>query len=142
MCRVRIDKEKTAFLTGQGLWQFTVMPFGLCNDQATLERLMETVLRNLTYDSCLVYLDDAITIGRTFQEHLLNLRDVFQRFREACLKLNPEKCQLLQKKVRYLGYIVSPGGITIDPEKLKAMRECQPQRMSTKWKLSGPMNVL
>jgi hypothetical protein len=57
------DKEKTAFSTGQGLWQFTVMAFGLCNVPATFERLMETVLRGLTYDSCLVYLDDVIVIA-------------------------------------------------------------------------------
>jgi hypothetical protein len=117
------DKEKTAFSTGQGLWQFTVMPFGLCNAPATFERLMETVLRGLIYDSCLLYLDDVIVIGRTFEDHLLNLRKVFQRFREACLKLNPDKCQLLQKEVRYLGHIVSPKGISTDPDKLKAVRE-------------------
>ena len=91
------DKEKTAFSTGQGLWQFTVMPFGLCNAPATFERLMESVPRGLTYDACLVYLDDVIVIGRTFQEQLDNLRKVFQRLREAHLKLNPAKCQLFQK---------------------------------------------
>jgi hypothetical protein len=117
------DKEKTAFSTGQGLWQFTVMPFGLCNTPATFERLMKTVLRGLTGESCLVYLDDVIVIGRTFQEHLLNLQKVFQWFREAHLKLNLEKCQLFQKEVRYLGHIVSPEGITTDPEKLEAVRE-------------------
>jgi hypothetical protein len=85
------DKEKTAFSTGQGLWQFTVMPFGLWNAPATFERLMETVLRGHTYDSCLVYLDDVIVIGRTFQEHILNLRKVFERFREARLKIKPRK---------------------------------------------------
>jgi hypothetical protein len=101
------------------------MPFDLCNAQATFERLMETVLRGLNYDSCLTYLDDVIVIGRTFQEHLLNLRKVFQRFREAHLKFNPEKCQLSRKEVQYLGYTVSPGGITTDPEKLKAVQEWQ-----------------
>jgi hypothetical protein len=115
------DKEKTAFSTGQGLWQFTVMPFDPCNAPATFERLTETVLRGLTGESCLVYLDHVIVIGRTFQEHL-NLRKVFHRFREAHLKLNPEKCQLFQKEVRYLGHIVSPEGLT-DPEKLEAVRE-------------------
>jgi hypothetical protein len=79
------DKEKTAFSTGQGLWHFTVMAFGLCNAPATFERLMETVLRSLTYDSCLVYLGDVIVIGHTFETHL-NLRKVFERLREACLK--------------------------------------------------------
>jgi hypothetical protein len=55
-------------------------------------------------------------IGHTFQEHLLNLQKVFQQFREAHLKLNLEKCQLIQKEVRYLGHIVSPEGITTGPE--------------------------
>jgi hypothetical protein len=117
------NKEKTAFSTGQGLWQFTVMPFGLCNAPATFDRLMETVLQGLTYDSCLVYLDDMIVIGRTFQEHLLNLRKVFERFRGARLKLNMGKCQSLQKEVRYLEHIVSPEGISTDPEKVRAMQE-------------------
>ncbi|GBN72220.1 Retrovirus-related Pol polyprotein from transposon 297, partial [Araneus ventricosus] len=83
------DKEKTAFTTGQGLWQFRVMPFGLCNVPATLERLMETVLRGLTSEACLVYLDDIIIVGRTFQEHLNNIRKVFQRLQKANLKLSP-----------------------------------------------------
>jgi hypothetical protein len=76
-----------------------------------------------SHDSCLVYLDDVIVIGRTFKEHLLNLWKVFQWFWEACRKLNPEKCQLLQKEVRYLGHIVWPEGISTDPKKLKAMQE-------------------
>jgi hypothetical protein len=102
------------------------MPFGLCNAPATFERLMESVLRGLIYDACLVYLDDIIVIGRTFQEHLDNLRKVFQRLRGAHLKMNQEKCRLFHKEVRYLGHIVSPQGVTTDPEKLEAVR-CWPQ---------------
>ncbi|GBM53776.1 Retrovirus-related Pol polyprotein from transposon 297 [Araneus ventricosus] len=67
------DREKTAFTTGRGLWQFKVMPFGLYNAPATFERLMETVLRGLSSESCLVYLDDIIIVGRTFEEYLNNL---------------------------------------------------------------------
>jgi hypothetical protein len=73
------DKEKTAFSTGQGLWQFTVMPFGLCNAPVTFERLVESILRGLIYDACLVHLDDIVIIGRTFQVHLDNLWNIFQR---------------------------------------------------------------
>jgi hypothetical protein len=130
------DKEKTAFSTGQGLWQFTVMPFRLCNAPATFERLRKTVLRGLTYDSCLVYLDDIIVIGNTFQEHHLNLRNVFERFREARLKLNPGKCHLLKKEVKNLGYIVSPEGTSTDPEKLKAVRELPTPRANKKLEAS------
>ncbi|GBL99944.1 Transposon Ty3-I Gag-Pol polyprotein, partial [Araneus ventricosus] len=84
------DREKTAFTTGQGLWQFKVMPFGLCNAPATFERLMETVLRGLSSEACLVYLDDIIIVGQTFEEHLNNLRKVFQRLQKANLKLSPK----------------------------------------------------
>jgi hypothetical protein len=62
-------------------------------------------------------------IGHKFQEHLLNLCKVFQQFQESCLKFNPEKYQLFQKEVWYIGNIVSPEGATTDPKKLKAVRE-------------------
>jgi hypothetical protein len=68
------------------------MPFGLCNVPATFERLTESILRGLTYDACLEYLDEVIVISRTFQEQLDSLRELFQRLRDAHLKLNPEKC--------------------------------------------------
>jgi len=83
---------------------------------------MESVLRGLTYKACLVYLDDVIVIGRTFQEQLDNLQKVFQRLREAHLKLNPKKCHLFRKEVRYLGHIVSSSGVTTDPEKLESIK--------------------
>jgi len=64
------DKEKTAFTTGNGLWQFHVMPFGLCNAPATFERLMEQILAGLPLHVCLVYLDDILVPGKTFEEEL------------------------------------------------------------------------
>lgn len=88
------DKEKTAFTTGQGLWQFVVMPFGLSNAPATFERLMELVLVDLPWTVCLVYLDDIIVHAQSFQEELDRLRVVFERLRRANLKLNTKKCLL------------------------------------------------
>jgi hypothetical protein len=70
-----------------------------------------------------MYLNDVIVVSRTLQEHLVNLRKVSQRFRGACLILNPEKCQFSQKEVRYLGDILLLEGITTETEKLKAVRE-------------------
>ncbi|GBN46545.1 Retrovirus-related Pol polyprotein from transposon 297, partial [Araneus ventricosus] len=115
------DREKTAFTTGQGLWQFKVMPFGLCNAPATFERLMETVLRGLSSEACLVYLDDIIIVGRTFEEHLNNLRKVFQRLQKANLKLCPKKCRFFQKEFTYLGHVISAEGVKTDPGKIKAV---------------------
>lgn len=119
------DKEKTAFTTGigKGLWQFRVMPFGLCNAPATFERLMERVLVGLLGDACLVYLDDVIVMGRSFSEHRKNLEKVFKRFREANLKLNPKKCAFFKKEVSYLGHIISDKGVRTDPDKVKAVQE-------------------
>ncbi|GBN43089.1 Retrovirus-related Pol polyprotein from transposon 297 [Araneus ventricosus] len=96
------------------------MPFGLCNSPATFERLMETVLRGLTSEACLVYLDDIIIVGRTFQEHLNNIRKVFQRLLKANLKLSPKKCRFFRKEVSDLGHIISADGVKTDPEKTKA----------------------
>ena len=71
------DRQKTAFTTRRGLFEFSVMPFGLCNALATFERLMETVLRGLQFETCLIYLDDIIVFGKTFEEMVDNLSKVF-----------------------------------------------------------------
>jgi len=116
------DREKTAFSIGSGLWQFKVMPFGLCNAPATFERLMEKVLQGVLHKICLVYLDDVIVYSKTFTGMLENLREVFLRFRKANLKINPKKCSLFSRKVKYLGHIISEKGIATDPEKTSAIK--------------------
>ena len=71
--QVKLDenaREKTAFTTRAGLWQYTVMPFGLCNVPATFEWLMEQVLLGLPQSMAFMYLDDILVFGRNFQEHL------------------------------------------------------------------------
>ena len=115
------DREKTAFSTGCGLWQFTVMPFGLCNAPATFERLMELVLAGLPWSVCLLYLDDILVHAKTFEEEIANLREVFGRFRAANLKLNRKKCELFRQKVLYLGHIVTQEGISTEPSKVEAV---------------------
>ena len=115
------DRENTAFSTGRGLWQFKVMPFGLCNAPATFERLMEKVLAGLPLTVRLIYLDDILVPGHTFTDHTKNLRMVLLRLREAKLKLSPKKCVLFQRQVKFLGHIVSEAGVATDPEKLRAV---------------------
>ena len=114
------SKKKSAFVNPhRGLFHFKVMPFGLTN--ATFQRLMEKVLFGLTPEKCLCYLDDIIIIGRTFEAALENLQLVFQRLREANLKLKPKKCFLFQPKVTFLGQVVSESGISCDPAKIEAV---------------------
>jgi len=115
------DKEKTAFSVGNGLWQFRVMPFGLCNAPATFERVMEQVLQEFISKICLVYLDDVIIFGKTFEEMIWNLKKVLSRLREVNLKVNPKKCILFRQKVKYLGHVISSEGISTDNEKISAV---------------------
>ena len=107
------DREKTAFTTHEGLYEFKVMPFGLCNVPATFQRLMDLILAGIQWSQNLVYLDDIIVIGRTFKEYLQNLGivHVLQKLREAGLQLKPSKCALCWESVSYLGHIVSREGV-------------------------------
>ena len=97
------DHEKTAFTAGNGLWQFNVMAFGLCNAPVMFERLMDNILGDLR---CLVYLDDMIAHGKTFELELQRLSHIFSRLRVANLKLNLRKCELFWRSVKFLGHVV------------------------------------
>ena len=99
------SQQKTAFATHSSLYEFKVMPLGLCNAPAPFQRLMERILAGLTRSSCMVYLDDILTIWKSFDEHLQNLKQVFQRLRDAGLHLKPAKCHPLAQQVEYLGYM-------------------------------------
>ena len=115
-------KEKTAFATGTGLWQFNVMQFGLCNAPATFECPMEQVLAGLPTTIALLYLHDILVPGHTCTQQVDNLRVAFQRLKYANLKLNPKKCAFFQKEMKYLGHIVSAKGVVPDPVKIKAVK--------------------
>ena len=117
------DRPKTAFCTIEGRYEFNVMPFGLCNAPATFQRLMDMVLAGLQWTSCLVYLDDIVIFGKSFDEHLQNLSIVLQRIREANLKLQPTKCSLCREEVSFLGHIVSAKGVATDPRNTDKVKE-------------------
>ena len=75
-------------------------------------------MSGLAYDVCLVYLDDILIFSRSFDEHLDRLATVFDRLDRYALKLKPSKCSLFQRKVSFLGHVVSSQGIECDPDKV------------------------
>ncbi|KMQ84832.1 reverse ribonuclease integrase, partial [Lasius niger] len=114
----------TAFtIPGRGLYQFTVMPFGLHSAPATFQRLLDQVLGPELEPNVFVYLDDIIVISETFDRHLHLLTEVFRRLREARLRLNPDKCRFCVERLKYLGHVIDREGIRTDPEKVSAVAD-------------------
>ena len=118
----KTSQQYTAFATASGLYEFCVLPFGLCYAPSTFQRLMHQVLHGLDRNICLIYLDDIIVFSRTFAEHLSRLRLVFDRLRAANLTLNPSKCFFGQQSVLFLGHLISRRGIQPNPEKTQVVR--------------------
>ena len=115
-------KEKSAFCTPFGTYQFEVMPFGMQNSAATFMRLMNIVLKGA--DSfAKAYIDDVIIFSDTWQEHLKHIHDVFDRFRRAGLTVKPSKCYFGMNRVSYLGFVVGEGKVSPQECKIKAIKE-------------------
>lgn len=83
------DREKTAFTMHIALYEFNVMPFGLCNTPSTFQRLKKLILAGLWWSMCLINLDDVITLGRTSSVGKL-------QFPEACFVLSTFHCKLCE----------------------------------------------
>ena len=116
-----VDAEKTAFIVEDGLYQFKVLPFGLCNAGATFQRLMQLALAGLSWETVLVYIDDLIVHSKNFEEHLAHLKEVFDKLSAAGLKMSPKKCDFFRREVIFLGHIVSEHGVRTDPAKIEAV---------------------
>ena len=113
------DRHKSAFITKYGLYQWTCMPFGLCNAPATFQRLMDGILRGLNWQCCLVYLDDIIVYSKNLKEHEKHLEQVFMALTRANLRLNPAKCRFAEEEINYLGHRVNKDGIQPDQAKIE-----------------------
>ena len=118
------SQQYMAFMVGNhGFYEFTPMPFGLCNALATFQHLMQNTLGELNLAYCVIYLDNVIVFGRTKEEHLERLHVVFERFLEFNLKLKPSKCSFFQSEIVYLAHHISWRGILPSGENVRAMQE-------------------
>lgn len=117
------DKQKTAFSTQHGHFEFQRMPFGLKTAPATFQRAMDSVLRGLQGIHCLVYLDDIIVYSSSLEEHIRKLRAVFDRLRQTNLKVQLDKTEFLRKEVLYLGHKITKDGLKPNEDKIKAVMD-------------------
>ena len=126
------SKPYTAFTLGPlGFFECNRMPFGATNAPATFQRLMESCLGDLNLNWCIIYLDDIVVYVPSVKEHLVRLEAVFQKMKNAGLKLKPSKCELFKKSISYLGHVVSEEGVQIDPKKIAAVNTWARPIMST-----------
>ena len=117
------DRHKTAFTTPMGLYEYSKMPYGLCNSPATFQRLMQIVFREEMNEQVIIFLDDIIVYSSTIEEHFRRLELMFQRLAAHGLKIEPSKCHLFQRSVSYLGQVISDQGISPDPDKVKVVQD-------------------
>ncbi len=117
---IGLDPESrpcTAFTDGKDLWQWTVMPQGLCNAPATFQRTMQRVLKDHS-SYCLIYLDDILVFSKSRKEHRAHVKAIVQTLREHKFNLNVKKCHFFQRSLKYLGHIVSGSAVAIAPDRL------------------------
>ena len=112
---------KTAFKTRYGHYEFPVMPFGLTNSPASFQSVMNTVLSPYLDRFVLVYLDDILIYSRSISEHMNHLRAVLSALRDAKLYCKLSKCLFCTEEVEYLGHILTPEGVRMDPKKVDSI---------------------
>ena len=117
------DIPKTAFNTRYGHFEFTVMPFGLCNAPATFMNWMNSVLREFIDKFVVVYIDDISVYSQNVEEHLVHLNKVFAKLESVGAYAQRDKCDFLLSKMDFLGHIVSANGVHMDDRKVAAIKE-------------------
>lgn len=133
----------TAFITPWGLYEWVRIPFGLSRAPGAFQCFMENCPGDLRDTVCVPYRDDIIIFSVTFEEHLEHTRKVLRRLREHGVKLKPRKCELLNRKVKFLGRVVSEEGYTLDPSSIKsvlALKDSPPKTVNEVRKLMGFLN--
>ncbi|GKT35482.1 Transposon Tf2-6 polyprotein, partial [Aduncisulcus paluster] len=133
----------TAFITPWGLFEWNRMPFGLKSAPAHFQRCINGIFKDLMPHFCLVYLDDILVFGENQDDFINNLSKVLDRLSEFNLCLNLDKCKIGMKNVRYLGFIISEQGRSIDPKRLENMRNIRPpENLKEVQSLVGKLNFL
>jgi hypothetical protein len=122
---------KTAISTRRGLYQWTIVPFGILNGSPAFQGRLDSVLAGLTFECCFLYLDDIVVYSKSSEQHMDALNKVLTALRDSGLKLAASTCSCGVNRVTYLGHIICKHGIEVDPDKLQAVRDFSVPRNTT-----------
>lgn len=137
------DKEKTAFITSCGVFNYVMMPFGLKNAGATYQRMVDKVFEDQRGRNLEVYVDDSIVKSVRAEDHVKDLEETFSNLRKHNVKLNPKKCVFGVRSGKFLGFLVSERGIDANPDKVKAALDLpEPRSVKDVQRLTGRMAAL
>lgn len=114
-------QEVSTFVTPDGLYKFKVMPFGMVNAPASFQRLINTIIHDIP--QCHAYLDDIVVFSNNFNDHLHQLKLLFQKLKQANLTINLVKSQFCHAEIEYLGHVVGNGKVKPVNAKVKAIQE-------------------
>lgn len=114
-------RHKAAIITNHGIWDWSRIPFGLATSPSAFQKTMARVLKDFNWKQVLIYVDDVLIVSDTFENHLKQLDQVFERLQIENLTLQPTKCKFAVKEVVYLRYIISKDGISTDPSKCEVI---------------------
>jgi len=128
---------KTAFITRFGLFETLDLHFGLCNAPASFQHYINHTLYDLLDKICTAYLDDVLVYSKTRKEHREHVREVVIRLRDAGLQIDIDKCEFETTRTKYLGLIITPGGIEMDPSKVMRSYPGRHQYLSATYKNSS-----
>ena len=120
------DREKTAFSTKQGHWQWKRVPFGLCNAAPFFVHQIASLLAGMTWEELLAFFDDVLVFSPSFAKHCESLDRALTLIEEAGLKVKPDKCRVLPQRVPFVGHILSAQGVSTDPAKVSAVKSWPP----------------
>ncbi|GKD08652.1 reverse transcriptase domain-containing protein [Tanacetum coccineum] len=137
------DEEKIAFITSQGIFCYTKMPFGLRNARATSQRLVDKAFHKYIGRNLKVYVDELVIKSRTKDEIVRDIEETFKTLREINMKLNPKKCTFGVEEGMFLGYKVSTKGLKVCPDKVDAVLSLlSPKCLKDVQKLNGKLTSL
>jgi len=117
------DEWKTAFRTHFGSFEWSVMPFGLTNASAAFQQFMNDIFSDLLDVCVVIYLDDILIYSNNMSEHHWHVKEVLKCLCKAGLYAKAEKCEFHSESVEYLGYILSPSGLTMSNDKIKIIQD-------------------